>query len=176
MELLSQILVYLVPGIIIFLTTYLVIRAFLDREQNIRLLEYRQANLRESLPVRLQAYERLTLFIERISLNNLLPRIRKADMTVSDFRTALISNIRMEYEHNLSQQIYVSNDSWAMIRAAKEEIISMINQQSLELRPDASSIELSKKIIGILADSEEETPGTKAINQLKKDVMRLYER
>lgn len=96
--------------------------------------------------MRLQAYERLTLFIERIALNNLLPRIRKAEMTVSDFRTALISNIRMEYEHNLSQQIYVSNDSWAMIRAAKEEIISMINQQSLELRPDASSIELSKKL------------------------------
>lgn len=176
MDLLSQILIYLVPGIIIFLTTYLVMRAFLDREQNLRLLEYRQANLRESLPVRLQAYERLTLFIERIALNNLLPRIRKSEMTVSEFRTALISNIRMEYEHNLSQQIYVSNESWAMIRAAKEEIISLINQQALELRPDAGSIELSKKIIGVLADSEEDTPGSRAIAQLKKDVMLLYER
>lgn len=176
METFTQILVYLVPGIIIFLTTYLVIRAFLDREYNLRLLEYRQTNMRESLPMRLQAYERLTLFMERIALNNLLPRIRKQEMSVSEFRSALISNIRIEYEHNLSQQIYVSNDSWAMIKVAKEEIIGMINQQALELRPDADSIELSKKIIGVLADSEEDSPGAKAINQLKKDAMLLYER
>lgn len=176
MDTLLQILIYLVPGLIIFLTTYVVLRAFLDREHKLRLIEFRQANLREALPVRLQAYERLTLFMERISLNNLLPRIRKSEMTVSEFRSALISNIRTEYEHNLSQQIYVSTQAWALIKIAKEEVIGMINQHALDLRPDADSVELSKKMISFLADSNEITPTSKAIAQLKKDVMLLYER
>ncbi|MFN3939873.1 MAG: hypothetical protein ACK4IY_04760 [Chitinophagales bacterium] len=176
MDTLLQILIYLIPGLIIFLTTYVVLRAFLDREHKLRLIEFRQANIREALPIRLQAYERLTLFMERIALNNLLPRIRKSGMTVSEFRTALISNIRMEYEHNLSQQVYVSAEAWASVKMAKEEVIGMINQHALDLRPEADSVELSKKMISFLADSNEMTPTSKAIAQLKKDVMLLYER
>lgn len=152
----------------------MVIRAFLDREHKMRLLEFRQAHLREALPVRLQAYERLTLFIERISLNNLLPRVRKQEMNVSEFRTALINNIRLEYEHNLSQQVYVSVDAWNMIRAAKEETISVINRNAMSMLPELPGVELHKKIIAELAESEEEATSQKVLVQLKKEVMQLY--
>ncbi|HMU69151.1 MAG TPA: hypothetical protein PK511_08910 [Chitinophagales bacterium] len=174
MELFWQILGYIIPALVVFGTTYMVIRAFLDREHKMRLLEFRQAHLREALPVRLQAYERLTLFIERISLNNLLPRVRKQEMNVSEFRTALINNIRLEYEHNLSQQVYVSVDAWNMIRAAKEETISVINRNAMSMLPELPGVELHKKIIAELAESEEEATSQKVLVQLKKEVMQLY--
>lgn len=174
MELFWQIVGYIIPALVVFGTTYMVLRAFLDREQKMRLLEFRQAHLREALPVRLQAYERLTLFIERISLNNLLPRVRKQEMTVAEFRTALINNIRQEYEHNLSQQVYVSVDAWGMIRSAKEEIISIINRNSMSLLPELPGVELHKKIIAELADSDDEAVTQRVLVQLKKEVMLLY--
>ncbi|HNA65813.1 MAG TPA: hypothetical protein PKZ51_13895, partial [Saprospiraceae bacterium] len=174
MELFWQILGYIIPALVVFGTTYMAIRAFLDREHKMRLLEFRQAHLREALPVRLQAYERLTLFIERISLNNLLPRVRKQEMNVSEFRTALINNIRLEYEHNLSQQVYVSVDAWNMIRAAKEETISVINRNAMSMLPELPGVELHKKIIAELAESEEEATSQKVLVQLKKEVMQLY--
>lgn len=152
----------------------MVLRTFLDREQNLRVLEFRQAHLREALPIRLQAYERLTLFIERISLNNLLPRVRRQEMNVAEFRTALINNIRQEYEHNLSQQVYVSVDAWNMIRGTKEEIISIINRNAMSLLPEQSGVELHKKIIAELADSDDEAATQRALVQLKKEVMMLY--
>lgn len=174
MDIFWQILGYVIPALVVFFTTYLVLRAFLDREQQMRLLEFRQAHLREAMPVRLQAYERLTLFLERISLNNLLPRVRKQEMTVAEFRTALINNIRMEYEHNLSQQVYISADAWSMIRASKEETISVINRNAMSMLPELPGIELHKKIIAELAETEEDAITTKVLIQLKKEVMLLY--
>lgn len=174
MELFWQIAGYVIPALVVFGTTYLVLRAFLDREQKMRLIEFRQANLREALPIRLQAYERLTLFMERISLNNLLPRVRRQEMHVAEFRTALINNIRQEYEHNLSQQVYVSAEAWNMIRAAKEEIISIINRNAMSLLPELPGIELHKKIIAELAESEEDAATQRVLLQLKKEVMLLY--
>lgn len=174
MEIIWQILGYTIPAIVVFFTTYIVIRAFLDREQKMRLMEFRQAHLREALPVRLQAYERLTLFLERVALNNLLPRVRKQEMNIAEFRVALINNIRMEYEHNLSQQVYISAEAWAMVRASKEETISVINRNAMELPSELPSIELHKKIIGELAESEDDAITTKVLLQLKKEVMLLY--
>ncbi len=169
-----QVIGYIIPALVVFLTTYMVLRAFLDREQQMRLMEYRQAHLREALPVRLQAYERLTLFLERMSLNNLLPRVRKQEMTVAEFRMALINNIRMEYEHNLSQQVYISADAWGMVRAAKEETISVINRNAMTLLPELPGIELHKKIIAELAETEDDAITLKVLVQLKKEVMLLY--
>lgn len=176
MDLVWQIVGYIVPALVVFAATYIVLRAFLDRESKMRLIEYKQSKLREALPVRLQAYERLTVFLERIALHNLLPRVRKAEMNVGDFRMSLINNIRMEYEHNISQQIYVSTEAWAMIRAAKEEIISIINRNAMELLPELPGIELHKKIIAELAETEEDIITQKSINQLKKEVYMLYDR
>ncbi len=176
MELVLQIAGYIIPAIIVFLATYAVLRAFLDRESKMRLIEFKQSKMRESLPIRLQAYERLTVFLERLALHNLLPRVRKGEMTTGEFRTSLISNIRMEYEHNISQQIYISTEAWAMIRAAKEEIISIINRNAMELLPELPGIELHKKIIAELAETEEDIITQKAINQLKKEVALLYDR
>ena len=169
-----QFAAYVVPAIIVFLVSFLILKAFLNKEYRLKLIEYRQANMREALPVRLQAYERLTLFLERISLNNLLPRVRKGDMNVAEFRMALVNNIAIEYEHNLSQQVYVSAEAWSIIKAAKEEVISIVNRNAMELPPQIPSIELSKKIINELAEQAEETGVQKGLLQLKNEVLELY--
>ncbi|HCK22043.1 MAG TPA: hypothetical protein DHW15_07760 [Bacteroidetes bacterium] len=171
-----QILAYTIPSLIVFLITFFMVKAFFDKEYKLRLLEFREQQIRQSLPVRLQAYERLILFMERISLNNLLPRVRQSEMTVAQFRAALISNVNMEYEHNLSQQLYISPKTWEVVKAAKEEMKSIINRNAMELRPDASSIDLSKHIINKMAEQEEDTATQKAILSLKQEVMMLYER
>ena len=176
MEPVWQIVGYVIPALVVFVVTYFTLQAFLNKEYKLRLIEYRQTAIREALPVRLQAYERLTLFLERIALNNLLPRVRKGDMTTAEFRTALINNIKMEYEHNLSQQVYVSNQSWAMIKIAKEEVIGIINRNSMELPPDVPGIELHKKILAEMAETSEDEITSRAAGQLKKEVLDLYER
>jgi hypothetical protein len=176
MDLALQIIAYTLPSLIVFLITFFMVKAFFDKEYKLRLLEYREQNLRQSLPVRLQAYERLILFLERISLNNLLPRVRTKEMNVAAFRQALITQIGIEYEHNLSQQLYVSPKVWEVVKAAKEEMKSVINRHSMELRPDAPSAELSKSIISKLAELEEDTATAKAILALKQEVMLLYEK
>lgn len=166
---------YIIPAIVVFLVMFYVIKVFLEKDYKLKLFDFKQANLRESLPIRLQAFERLTLFLERISLNNLLPRIRKTEMTVSEFRAALISSIRMEYEHNLSQQIYISTEAWAIIKTAKEEIMSVVNRNAMALPPELPSIELHKKIIAELAEEDQENALEKALLQLKKEVKLLYD-
>jgi uncharacterized membrane protein YheB (UPF0754 family) len=176
MEAIWQVLSYLIPAILVFLAMYYVMRVYLEKDYKLRLFEYRQANLREALPLRLQAYERLTMFLERIALHNLLPRVRKGDMTVAEFRVALINTIRTEYEHNLSQQIYISAEAWAIIKTAKEEIISIINRNTMGMPPELPSIELHKKIIGELAEQEQDTSTEKALLHIKKEVMLLYEK
>jgi hypothetical protein len=176
MDLALQIVAYTLPSLIVFLITFFMVKAFFDKEYKLRLLEYREQNMRQSLPVRLQAYERLILFLERISLNNLLPRVRQKDMNIAQFRQALITQIGVEYEHNLSQQLYVSPKTWEVVKAAKEEMKGVINRHSMALRPEAPSIELSKSIINKMAEQEDDTATYKAILELKKEVMLLYER
>jgi hypothetical protein len=174
MESLLNIVVYALPSLIISIVMMLVVKSFFDKEYRLRQLEFLENNRRQALPLRLQAYERLIMFVERISIHNLLPRVRKADMTVAEFRQELITTVGMEYEHNLSQQLYVSPEAWELIKIAKEEVKTVINRNAMELRPDAPSVDLSRHIINKLAEQEELTGSQKAILQLKKEVMMFY--
>lgn len=99
------------------------------------------------LPLQLQAYERLVLFVERIAPQNLISRVNQPDFTVLDMQIGMVSNIKSEYDHNISQQIYVSQAAWETVRTVKEQTISIINQIALKLPPDAPAIELNKQIL-----------------------------
>jgi hypothetical protein len=176
MDTILEIVVYALPSIIVCVIMLMMVRSFFEKEFRLRQLEFYENNRRQALPMRLQAYERLVMFVERISIHNLLPRVRKAEMNVAEFRQALVTHIGMEYEHNLSQQLYVSPESWELIRIAKEEIKSVINRAAMELRPESPSIDLSKKIINQLAEQEEYTASQKAILQMKKEVLAFYDK
>ncbi len=169
-----QILLYTIPALVVFLVTYLSLRLYLQKEYRLKQIELKMAGIREARPVRFQAYERVALLLERIALNNILHRVRKTDMTVRDFQLAILSNIRSEFDHNVTQQVYVSIELWTAVKAAKEEVVSIVNRVASELPPQAPGIELSKRIFAHMIDTEDKTPTQRALDVLKREVMELY--
>ena len=104
----------------------------------------------DSMPLRLQAYERLVLLAERVSLPNLISRLNKPGISAHEMKIILTENIKQEFEYNSTQQLYVSQEGWDSIRNLKEQNIMVINQVSNSLPPSASSSELNKKILEVL--------------------------
>ena len=161
-----------VPALLVFFTAYTLIKKFISNEERNKLIETKRMLQKEVLPLRLQAYERLTLFLERISPNNLLISTYKPGMKVARFQKELINKIRSEFEHNITQQIYMSSNAWRAIRNAKEEITKLIITASSEVHPEAPGLELSKVIFVKLTEMDE-TPTQVAINEMKKEILHL---
>jgi hypothetical protein len=95
----------------------------------------------------LQAYERLALLADRISLKNLVTRMHSTILTAAELQAGLIETIRSEYEHNITQQIYINSEVWKAVINLKEQNIFIINQLANVLPPEANAIELSKLIL-----------------------------
>ncbi len=169
-----EILKYTLPGLVVFIAVYYTLNSYLASENKRKNMEIRSIHFRESLPIRLQAYERMTLFLERITPVNLISRVNKQDMTAHELHIALLQNIKMEYDHNLTQQLYISLDTWQMIFQVKEEIISIINRVAIEVSPEAPSKELSRKIIEYFINNEQILPTQKALNTLKQEVSKIF--
>ena len=101
----------------------------------------------ETIKLKLQAYERLSVFAERSSLKNLVTRTPFGHLNVVDFQLALMDTLRSEYEYNISQQIYLSPDMWKAINNLKDQNIYIINQIAATLPPNAPAIELSRRLL-----------------------------
>ncbi len=104
----------------------------------------------ETVKLRLQAYERLTLLAERISLQNLLSRIPNAGLTSRQMQSSLIEAIRQEYDYNISQQVYVSPEVWRAVNNLKEQNIYVVNELASTMPFQASAMDLNKQIIDFL--------------------------
>jgi hypothetical protein len=169
-----EILKYTIPGLVVFLAVYFTLNSYLASENKRKNMEIRSMYFRESLPIRLQAYERMTLFLERISPTNLISRINKPDMTAREMHLSILQNIKLEYEHNLSQQLYLPPDTWHTIVGVKEEIISIINQVAIDVPPNASAKDLSRRILEYFISTEDMLPTQKALNILKQEVTKIF--
>ncbi len=169
----SETLKYILPSLVVFLSTYLVMRSFIEREKAQLRLQLRLENSKRLTPIRLQAYERLVLLMERISPEMLVPRVYQKGMTPEQFHYAMISTIRKEYEHNLSQQIYVSHEAWQAVKNAKENIVKLINTAASDAAAKESIQTLSRVIVESYA-SVDTTPTDAAIEILKNEVQELF--
>ncbi len=138
---------FTLPAAVVFITAWLILKEFFKKENEARRFTLLQEKQKLSFPVRLQAYERIVLFLERISPGNLIMRINKPNMPVKQFQQLLIQTIRDEYDHNLSQQLYVSPEAWDKVKNAKEELIQQINISAGKLDEKATSTDLSKAIL-----------------------------
>jgi len=167
-----EILKYTLPSVVVLLTAYYTIDKFFNHEKDQKGLEIKKDNQKITLPLRLQAYERIILFLERISPEQLLLRVQKPGISVSQLQKSLNLTIRAEYEHNLSQQIYVSENAWELVKSSKENLIKIINMASNSLKPDDKGIVLSKKIIEVFS-ALEKSPITASINDIKKEAASL---
>ena len=150
---LTDVLMYILPAFIVMMAMFIVLKQFLDRDVSARLLEAKRQKSKDTLPIRLQAYERLCVFLERISPPSLLPRVLNHAMSAHMLRSDLITTINAEFEHNVSQQIYVSSEAWKIVRTAKEETIHIIHNAYDKMNDTATGIDLSKKIYEHLSKS-----------------------
>ena len=162
--------IVIVAGIV-FATSYFLMKEFFENELKRRQLNFLEDKQKVSMPVRMQAYERIILFLERISPANLVMRTHKPGLNASQFHNLLIQTIREEYDHNLSQQLYVSNKAWEMVKNAKEEMIRQINTSAGQLEKENTSTDLSKKLLDM---SVEKLATKKAIAFIKSEARKLF--
>lgn len=127
MDAILDILKYTIPALIVFLTVYYLFKGFLNQQYQMEALKLRQSQSKDILPIKLQAYERLMMFCERISIDNLTYRLTHPDMGTQELRNSCLIAIQQEYEHNLSQQVYVSSNLWKIIELAKNQMQVVIS-------------------------------------------------
>ena len=168
----TDMLFYFLPAVLILGGMYLTIKKFMDRDRNLRMMELRQSMHKDALPLKLQAIERMVLFLERISPDTLLPRLHRGGISSGQLHSDLLSSIRSEFEHNLTQQVYLSNEVWAEIKNAKEELLKIINTAAGETGQQATGVHLSSKIFDLMI-KDENYPHLKAIEALKKEARGL---
>lgn len=168
-----EILKLTLPGLLVLAATIFLVKKYLEQNQRDKIYDLRQAAQKEILPRRLQAHERLVLYLERISPNSLIMRVHKPGMNAKQLQAQLTKTIREEYEHNIAQQVYLSADAWARIKAAKEEMIQLVNISGTKVNEDASGVDLAQKIFDIAAKLGT-LPSEKALNHLKKEIQRYF--
>ncbi len=169
-----DIIKYSLAGLIVFFTGWFFIKTYLSEKLNFQRMELKRAGLKHTLPLRLQAYERTVLFLERVNPSSMLLRLHTPGMSAREMQSLVISDIRAEYQHNISQQIYVSDRAWATVKQVKEDTISMINSALSALPENASSVDLSRAILTHLANLETENPYDLALAIVKKDMQSLF--
>lgn len=169
----SEILFFLAPALLLFGMAYLLVKKFLDNSQRLKLFEMKRLLSKDILPQRLQAYERMVLYLERISPNNLLVNTYKKGMTVEVFKKELIRTIQTEFQHNITQQIYMSHEVWMHVKNSKEELVKIIIQSSQNLKPDDPGIALSKAIFSRIMENEE-APTSLALRKIKAEIISMF--
>ncbi|MFH1004367.1 MAG: hypothetical protein V1781_02560 [Bacteroidota bacterium] len=176
MHIAVQILLLIFPSLIILGITYLMMNNFVDVMKNFfheegkrRKDTMKVSNHEYIIPLRLQAYERMVLFLERISPTSLVMRIHQNEFNSHILHVELIKSIRTEYEHNLSQQIYMSVGAWEIIKTAKEEVIKLINLTADKVGHNVTGMELGQSIIEITSHIKK-IPTEVAIEYLKKEI------
>jgi len=172
MENLFDILKITIPALIVFFTAWVLLRNMIRNDQDKRRQELILQNSRTVTPIKLQAYERIVLFLERISLESLLVRVSSSDMTASQLHSALLSTIRSEFEHNLSQQIYMSQQAWEVVRNARSNMIKIINSEVEKMPANTTGMALSKQLLEKIMELEKE-PTRAAIDYLKGEIARM---
>lgn len=172
MEMLADILKITIPALIVFFTAWILLRNMIRNDQERRRQEIILQGARAVTPIKLQAYERIVLFLERISLESLLVRVSTPEMTVSQLQSTLLTTIRNEFEHNLSQQIYMSPQAWEVVKNARSNTIKIINSETDRMKGDEPGIELSRQLLNKLMELDKE-PTRVAIDYIKGEIGRM---
>jgi hypothetical protein len=166
-----ELLFYTLPAVITGLVAFYFFENFVKNENNRRNFILRQENQKLALPIRLQAFERLTLFLERINPAKLLVRIAPLSDDKMDYSNLLVQHIEQEFEHNLTQQIYVSKEAWTIILSAKNTTIQIIRQATLN-KETISSHKLREAILTELGNNQ--APSTFALEFLKNELLGIF--
>lgn len=173
-EIILDIIKFSTPALIVFLTVYVMLTKQAQKEERLRIFELKKKHSKESLPIRLQAYERLTLFMHRIAPENLLPRTQNVSLNVKSYSLILLQTIKSEFEHNITQQVYVSNDTWTAVVAYKDDLGNLIRQKASEINPDEPSFKLVESILTSLIEDPEIIQKQEVLSKIQREVKQMF--
>ena len=173
LDYLLDILKYTIAGIGVVYIAFYLFKPYLDRSESLQMLDYKKAISSQTLPLKLQAYERIVLFIERINPANMLIRLNGPDYSAAELHSLIVAEIRNEFQHNISQQIYVSHTAWDVVRRLKDDTLS-ITTNAIKVLPDtATGLELSKTILAHLSKLDD-NPYEMGTALIRKDLEKLF--
>lgn len=162
-----ELLSYTLPALITGGVAYYLFQSYFNDQQNTRRWLLQKENQKDALPLRLQAFERMALFLERINPTKLLIRITPISSDKNDYENLIIAQIEQEFEHNLTQQIYMSDECWTIIVTAKNATIQMIRKANMSEKVDSAN-KLREVILSDLM--EKQTPSSAALSYLKNEI------
>ncbi|MBN7812500.1 hypothetical protein J0A68_16215 [Algoriphagus sp. H41] len=172
MDYLLDLLKIILPAGIVLYGMYLVVVSFLSKEREKLLVDLKTQNTQVVLPIRLQAAERLCLLLERISPNNLVRRSNPSQYTAAELHPMLLAEVREEFNHNMSQQVYFSEETWEAVRRAVEDVVTLLNLSRQSLTAEASGMELAKAIFSQSLEQKNDAV-TYALRKVKSEIQ-LY--
>jgi hypothetical protein len=170
---LLDIVKYTVAGLGVVWAAFYMIRPYLDRSESMQLVELKKTISSQTLPLRLQAYERVVLFIERINPANMLLRLNDPGYSAAQLHMLVVAELRNEYQHNVTQQIYVSANAWAVVKRLKDDTLSIVNNAVKALPETATGLELSKTILAQLSHLED-SPYDIGLNLVRRELQELF--
>lgn len=165
-----QLFAFLLPSVVVGAIAFYFFRMHTNNEEGRRRYLLHKDSQQNTLPIRLQAYERMALFLERIAIPSLVVRVAPKSADKNDYENLLIRTIEKEFEHNLSQQIYLSDDCWNIIKAAKSATIQMIRKVALSETDSADK--LREDILNDTMDKQ--SPSATALSFVKKEIGELW--
>lgn len=169
-EQIIQMFAYLLPSVVTGVVAFYFFKMHTKNEDGRRRFLLHKDTQSNTLPIRLQAYERMALFLERISIPSLVVRVAPTSSDKNTYENLLIKNIENEFDHNLSQQIYLTDECWNVIKAAKGATIQMIRKAALS---DADSADkLREDILNETMDKQ--SPSNTALAFVKKEISDLW--
>jgi len=173
MEYVTDLIQIIVPSLLVLYAVFLVVKSFLQKEFDKRLIDIKIKNNETVLPIRLQAYERICLLLERITPNNILVRLNDPAYNAKAFQQVLLKEIREELSHNLSQQVYLTDQAWESVKMAVEEVTVLINNSSEGLTEENTAIELAKAIFENMMHLEKD-PVSDALKIVKDEIREFF--
>lgn len=162
---------YLLPAVVVGVIAYYFFKGHTANEEGRRRYLIQKEAQNKIMPARLQAYERIALLMERLDPNKLLVRVEPLSVSVEKYETLLIQNIEQEFDHNVTQQIYVSQECWNLVNAAKNATIHIIRQAAMHQAGNSAN-EMREYLLRNFM--EEVTPSQKALAYIKKEVAELF--
>ncbi|MEP1488434.1 MAG: hypothetical protein ABJL44_16875 [Algibacter sp.] len=166
-----ELIFYTLPAIITGLIAYYFFKEHTKNEDGRRRYLLKKDMQVNAMPLRLQAYERMALFLERITPSKLLVRITPTSSNKEDYESLLIQSVEQEFEHNLSQQIYVSDKCWSIISTAKNATIQLIRKASLLEKTDTAN---KLREVVLTEMMERRAPSDAALSFIKDEVSNMW--
>lgn len=164
-------LLYCIPALVTGAIAFLFFREHVENESRRRDFLIQKDLQKDALPMRLQAYERISLFLERIKPSRLLVRVNPTSSNKEDYESLLIANIEQEFDHNLAQQIYITDQCWSITSTAKNATIQMIRKATMSEKVDSAD-KLREALLTEMMDRR--APSDAALSFIKEEVSNIW--